>query len=167
MNQVDMEQVTNEITTVILAIFDTTFTKFMEPTNSHQNKLFKIVIKKQLHTRDTHREIVTTTSNMNTFWNYILNIKQYTSPKLKGEVLQAKAWELQCCLLPCIIVVGVGCTFEFATHKHSILIILFSEIRNEMWALWFHKLEPKKCRTSEISWSFWCMIQIDIVTYNS
>jgi len=49
MNQVDIEQVTNEITAATPAIFATTIGEFLEHVDSHQNKLFKIVMRKQLH----------------------------------------------------------------------------------------------------------------------
>ena len=50
MNQNDIERVTNEITAATPAIFDTTTGEFIEPIDSHQNELFKIVMRKQLHT---------------------------------------------------------------------------------------------------------------------
>src|ERR1700738_1838065 len=50
MNQVDVERITNEITAALPATFDTTIEEFLEPIDSHQNKLFKIVMRKQLHT---------------------------------------------------------------------------------------------------------------------
>ena len=50
MKQVDVERITNEITVAVLATFDTTIGEFLEPIDSHQNKLFKIVMRKQLHT---------------------------------------------------------------------------------------------------------------------
>jgi len=50
MNSVDVERITNEITAAVPATFDTTTEEFLEPIDSHQNKLFKIVMTKQLHT---------------------------------------------------------------------------------------------------------------------
>ena len=50
MNFVDVEQITNELTALVPTIFDTTIREFLEPIDSHQNKLFKIVMEKQLHT---------------------------------------------------------------------------------------------------------------------
>ena len=50
MNQVDVERITNEIMATVPATFDTTIGDFLEPIDSHQNKLFKIVMRKQLHT---------------------------------------------------------------------------------------------------------------------
>lgn len=54
--QVDIQQITNEIAAAIPTIFDTTFVEFLEPTNSHQNKLFKIGMRKLLHTCDTDKK---------------------------------------------------------------------------------------------------------------
>ena len=45
----DVEQIANEITATVSAVFDTTLKKFLEPTNPHQNRLFKEVMGKQLH----------------------------------------------------------------------------------------------------------------------
>ena len=49
MNQVDIERVTNEIIATTPATFDTTIGEFLEPADSHQNNLFKIVMREQLH----------------------------------------------------------------------------------------------------------------------
>ena len=46
MNQIDMERVNNEITAEMQAIFDTTIGEFLESVDSHQNNLFKIVMRK-------------------------------------------------------------------------------------------------------------------------
>jgi hypothetical protein len=50
MNQVNIERVSNEITVAMPTIFATSIGDFLEPVDSHQNKLFKIVMRKQLHT---------------------------------------------------------------------------------------------------------------------
>ena len=49
MNSVDVERITNEITAAVPTILDTTIGELLEPIDSHQNKLFKIVMRKQLH----------------------------------------------------------------------------------------------------------------------
>ena len=45
----DVEYVANEITATVPAVFDTTLKFFLEPTDSHQKRLFKEVMRKQLH----------------------------------------------------------------------------------------------------------------------
>ena len=45
----DVEHIANEITATVPAVFDTTLKKFLEPTDPHQNRLFKEVMQKQLH----------------------------------------------------------------------------------------------------------------------
>jgi hypothetical protein len=42
-------KITNEIVVVIPAIFDEATTTFVVPNDSLQNKLFKMVLRKQLH----------------------------------------------------------------------------------------------------------------------
>ena len=45
----DVEHVANEINATVPAMFDTTLKKFLEPTYPHQKRLFKEVMRKQLH----------------------------------------------------------------------------------------------------------------------
>jgi hypothetical protein len=45
----DLMKITNEIIVVILTIFYETIAKFVDPNDSLQNKLFKMVLQKQLH----------------------------------------------------------------------------------------------------------------------
>ena len=42
----DVEQIANEIINIVPVVFDTTLVKFFEPTDPHQNRLFKEVMKK-------------------------------------------------------------------------------------------------------------------------
>jgi len=46
----DLERVANKITASVPAVFDSTSGNFIEPTDTEQNTLFKIVMRKQLHT---------------------------------------------------------------------------------------------------------------------
>ncbi len=45
----DLEKITNEIVVIILDMFDESTSKFISPNDSLQNKLFKMVLQKQLH----------------------------------------------------------------------------------------------------------------------
>ena len=45
-NQVDIKRITNEMMVATPVIFGTTIGDFLEPIDSHQNKLFKIVMSK-------------------------------------------------------------------------------------------------------------------------
>ena len=45
-----LERVANKITASVLAVFESTSSNFIEPTDTKQNTLFKTVMRKQLHT---------------------------------------------------------------------------------------------------------------------
>jgi hypothetical protein len=45
----DLEIIANEIVAIILPMFDESTTKFISPNDSLQNKLFQIVLQKQVH----------------------------------------------------------------------------------------------------------------------
>ena len=46
-----LERVANKITASVLAVFESTSSNFIEPTDTKQNTLFKTMMRKQLHTR--------------------------------------------------------------------------------------------------------------------
>ena len=45
----DVEQIENEIIATVPAMFNTTLNFFLEPIDPHQNRLFKEILRKQLH----------------------------------------------------------------------------------------------------------------------
>ena len=68
-------------------IFGTTIGDFLEPIDSHQNKLFKIVMSKQLHTCNSRcqQQINDNNANIDFLSMRTLKCKQYTTLNKKCE----------------------------------------------------------------------------------
>ena len=83
------KQITNEITAATPTIFDTTTGEFLELIDSHQNKLLKTLMRKQLHTCNFRCQQRTNGNNckinINFFSNRTLKKKQHTTPNKKDE----------------------------------------------------------------------------------
>lgn len=131
-----------------MAIFDTIFREFLEPIDSNQNKLFKIVMEKQLHICNFWCQQQNNRNNCKYGFFFKPHIEEITTynpwRRKNGSILDqgTKTTMLSLTIHPCYWC-GVRCTFEFAMYKYNILIVLSFEIRNEMRAPWFHKLEQK------------------------
>ena len=80
-NQVDIKRITNEMMVATPVIFGTTIGDFLEPIDSHQNKLFKIVMSKQLHTCNSRcqQQINDNNANIDFLSKRTLKCKQYTT----------------------------------------------------------------------------------------
>ena len=85
MNAVDVERITNKITAAVSATSYTIIGEFLEPIDSHQNKLFKIVMRKQLHTCNSRCQQRTNENhcNMDFHSSPTLRKKQPTTLKQK------------------------------------------------------------------------------------
>ena len=88
MNQNDIERVTNEITAATPTIFDTTTGEFLEPIDSHQNKLFKIVMRKQLHICNSRCQQRSNANNYKYGFPFKLHIEEKTTYNP-----ESKRWE--------------------------------------------------------------------------
>lgn len=95
-NQVDKESIVNEITAVTPTIFGTTFGEFLEPIDSYQNKLFKIMMKKQLHTCSSRWQQRTNCKNC----KYGFPSKPYIEEKSMYNP-ETKRWEYYMPMHPC------------------------------------------------------------------
>ena len=91
MNSIDVKRITNEITAAVSTILDTTIGELLEPIDSHENKLFKIVMRKQLHICNSRCQQITNENHCKYGFPFKPDVEEKTTYNSDQGILQTKA----------------------------------------------------------------------------
>ena len=131
----DVEHIANEITAIVSAEFDTTMKKIPEPTYPHQNKLFKEVMRKQLHScgsRCQHKLSVGT-CKCGFHSPLIQKQKQHITQNKKDKTIaDPKLRTVTLCYTRHFFFTSLGSPHEYTKDQHCVLVILLTQIYIEM-----------------------------------